>query len=65
MVNRRIELPKIHINHDLKINTKFFNDVISGRKLFELRRSDRGFEEGKYRGGNQAYSQQADCLDVS
>lgn len=32
--------------HELKILPAFFDAVLSGRKLFELRRNDRDFREG-------------------
>ena len=34
------------ITHDLKIGKTFFEDVVSGRKKFELRKNDRNFREG-------------------
>lgn len=34
--------------HDLKIDCCFFSDVTSGRKTFEIRSDDRGFEEGDF-----------------
>lgn len=32
--------------HDLKIKRKFFNDLLSGNKTFEIRYDDRSFEVG-------------------
>lgn len=32
--------------HELKTWPVFYNDVLAGRKTFELRRDDRGFEVG-------------------
>lgn len=32
--------------HELKILPHFFNDVISGKKTFEIRKNDRPFHEG-------------------
>lgn len=32
--------------HELKLDTKFFSDVKSGKKNFEIRNNDRGFEIG-------------------
>lgn len=32
--------------HELKIYTEFFNDVLSGRKTFEIRKNDRPFQVG-------------------
>ena len=32
--------------HDVKLGTTFFDDVRMGRKTFELRKNDRGYEEG-------------------
>ncbi|MEG0297664.1 MAG: ASCH/PUA domain-containing protein [Clostridium sp.] len=32
--------------HELKILPKYFNDIWSGRKNFELRKNDRGFNIG-------------------
>lgn len=34
--------------HQLKINAEFFDDVASGRKPFEIRLNDRGFQTGDY-----------------
>lgn len=34
------------IKHDLKILPKYFTDVISGKKKFELRLNDRDFQVG-------------------
>lgn len=34
--------------HELKINEEFFDDVASGRKPFEIRYNDRGFQTGDY-----------------
>lgn len=36
------------ITHELKTETKYFNEVISGNKNFELRKNDRGFKKGDY-----------------
>ncbi|MCM1236021.1 MAG: DUF3850 domain-containing protein, partial [Ruminococcus flavefaciens] len=32
--------------HQIRIGTAFFDDVFSGKKSFELRKNDRGYEEG-------------------
>lgn len=32
--------------HELKLDSKFFDDVKSGKKNFEIRNNDRGFEIG-------------------
>ena len=32
--------------HDLKIKIEYFNAISSGKKTFELRKNDRGFEIG-------------------
>ena len=32
--------------HELKTWPRFFEDVVSGRKTFEIRRDDRGFKVG-------------------
>lgn len=32
--------------HELKLDTKFFDDVKSGKKNFEIRKNDRDFENG-------------------
>lgn len=32
--------------HELKLDTKYFEDVKSGKKNFEIRNNDRGFEIG-------------------
>ena len=34
--------------HELKILPKYFEDVLYGRKRFELRKDDRGFEVGDW-----------------
>lgn len=34
------------ITHDLKILPEFFGPVIEGRKTFEIRKNDRGFQKG-------------------
>ena len=34
--------------HELKIAPRWFEDVQSGRKNFEIRRNDRDFKEGDY-----------------
>lgn len=33
-------------NHQLKINTEFFDQVVSGMKTFEIRLNDRNYEVG-------------------
>lgn len=48
--------------HELKTNPEYFEDVISGRKLFEVRKNDRFFEVGdllalnEYDEVNQVYT---------
>lgn len=32
--------------HNLKIKQEYLNQIIAGRKRFELRKDDRGFEVG-------------------
>lgn len=32
--------------HDLKLDSAFWEDVLSGRKPFEVRKNDRGFQKG-------------------
>ena len=32
--------------HELKIYKKYFNAILDGRKKFEIRRNDRGFQVG-------------------
>ncbi len=32
--------------HMLKINQKYFDDIVAGRKTFEVRRDDRGYDNG-------------------
>lgn len=32
--------------HELKLNTKYFNDVMHGLKKFEVRFNDRGYQLG-------------------
>lgn len=34
--------------HELKLNHKFWEPVISGNKNFEIRKNDRGFREGEH-----------------
>ena len=34
------------MNHELKINLSFADAIVGGRKTFELRRNDRGFQAG-------------------
>lgn len=34
--------------HVLKIKREYFNDILRGRKTFELRRNDRDFKVGEY-----------------
>ncbi|WP_397537824.1 ASCH/PUA domain-containing protein [Rummeliibacillus pycnus] len=36
------------ITHSLKILPKYFAAVISGNKTFEIRKNDRGFQEGDF-----------------
>ena len=35
--------PKVH---SIKLASNYYNDVVSGRKSFELRKNDRGYREG-------------------
>lgn len=42
----RDELIKKFIDHDLKILPQYFEDVISGKKKFELRKNDRDYKVG-------------------
>lgn len=32
--------------HDLKIYPRYFDEIVSGKKTWELRKNDRGFAEG-------------------
>lgn len=32
--------------HELKIKQKYFEDILSGKKTFEIRKNDRDFQEG-------------------
>ena len=32
--------------HELKLNTKYFDDVKDGTKTFEIRKNDRGYQVG-------------------
>lgn len=32
--------------HDIKIATSYYEDIVSGKKSFELRKNDRGYKEG-------------------
>ena len=36
------------ITHELKLYTIFCDDVLSGRKNFEIRNNDRGFQTGDH-----------------
>lgn len=36
------------IIHALKIDPNYFDDVVQGRKTFEIRKNDRGFKKGDY-----------------
>lgn len=38
------------MNHELKILPKFFDDICSGKKKFEIRKNDRNFQIGDYVG---------------
>ena len=40
------ELLKGNIKHDLKILTKYYDDVMMGKKRFELRKNDRDYKVG-------------------
>jgi len=40
------ELLAKNIKHDLKISTKYYDDVMMGRKNFELRKNDRDYQGG-------------------
>ena len=35
-----------HKQHELKIAASYYEDVISGKKSFELRKNDRGYKQG-------------------
>lgn len=37
---------KKHKTHEIKIAASYYDDIISGRKRFELRKNDRGYKEG-------------------
>jgi hypothetical protein len=49
------------MNHDLKIAPAYFKAVIEGRKTFEIRKDDRGFQAGdtvtlaEYDDGDKGY----------
>lgn len=34
------------MRHELKIKSKYFNELLSGTKTFEIRKNDRDFKEG-------------------
>lgn len=36
----------VEFDHDIKILPKYFEDIISGRKKFEIRKNDRNYKEG-------------------
>lgn len=40
------ELLKDNIKHDLKISSQYYDDVMMGRKNFELRKNDRDYQVG-------------------
>ncbi|WP_434357379.1 DUF3850 domain-containing protein [Parasalinivibrio latis] len=40
------EKGEVKTNHDLKILPKYYSEVAAGRKLFEIRKNDRGFQVG-------------------
>lgn len=40
------QMQKQQFNHELKIHTKFFNDLASGNKNFEVQFDDRGYKVG-------------------
>lgn len=37
-----------HITHNLMLNSHFVEAIYSGRKTFEIRRNDRGFQTGDH-----------------
>ena len=37
-----------HVIHELKLNIEFCDAVYNGRKSFEVRRNDRGFQTGDH-----------------
>lgn len=39
--------------HQLKIDSKYFEDVVSGKKTFEVRKNDRNFMVGDFIGLNE------------
>lgn len=39
--------------HQLKCEAKYFNDLVNGRKTFEVRKNDRDFHVGDYLGINE------------
>lgn len=39
-------MERYKIDHELKIEPKYYNEVISGRKRFEVRKDDRNFKIG-------------------
>lgn len=34
--------------HEVKLSSQFFDDVVSGKKRFELRKNDRDYHKGDY-----------------
>lgn len=34
--------------HEVKLSSNYFDDVLSGKKPFELRKNDRDYREGDY-----------------
>ena len=46
--------------HELKLSTNYFPDVISGKKTFEVRKSDRCFKVGDLLALNE-YDTKAEC----
>lgn len=41
-------LPRLSTTHDLKVVPPYFDDVVSGRKKFEVRKNDRDFRVNDY-----------------
>ena len=49
--------------HQLKTETEYFNDVISGKKPFEVRKNDRNFMVGDFLGLNELTDHKVDSKE--
>lgn len=49
--------------HQLKCEAKYFEEICSGQKTFEVRKNDRNFHVGDYLALNESISQPCDGED--